>query len=207
LPDAASQNASWFETIGNATKRILALTTASPLPAPTAEGAARQSLGKTVELLRRERFAEALAIVRGLPADSQKDPDVMLLRAVLLVHAGRLLEAAAVSRALMAIDELHAGANYVLALCLEAAGDDSAAAHHYRVAAYLDRDFAMPRLHLGLLARRSRDVGAAQTELEMALTLLRHEDAARLLLFGGGFAREALVAVCEAELRLCVGRS
>jgi chemotaxis protein methyltransferase CheR len=30
--------------------------------------------------------------------------------------------------------------------------------------------------------------------------LLRHEDASRLILFGGGFSREALIALCGAEL-------
>jgi chemotaxis protein methyltransferase CheR len=33
-----------------------------------------------------------------------------------------------------------------------------------------------------------------------ALLLLKREDASRLLLFGGGFGREALIALCRAEL-------
>jgi chemotaxis protein methyltransferase CheR len=32
---------------------------------------------------------------------------------------------------------------------------------------------------------------------------LRQEDASRLLLFGGGFSREALIALCRAELDKC----
>ena len=58
----------------------------------------------------------------------------------------------------------------------------------------------MPRLHLGLLARRAGDHALARRELERRSRLLEREDAARLLLFGGGFSREALVALCRAEL-------
>ncbi|MGH3087155.1 MAG: CheR family methyltransferase, partial [Gammaproteobacteria bacterium] len=63
-----------------------------------------------------------------------------------------------------------------------------------------DPTFAMPRLHLGLLARRAGDREAARRELAQALSLLQREEASRLLLFGGGFVREALVALCRAEL-------
>ena len=105
------------------------------------------------------------------------------------------------------IDELNAGAHYVLALCREHSGDGSAAAEHDRVAAYLDPGFAMPRLHLGLMARRAGDREAARRELTQALFLLEREDAARLLLFGGGFNREALVALCDLALRESGGKS
>jgi chemotaxis protein methyltransferase CheR len=88
----------------------------------------------------------------------------------------------------------------VLALCREHAGDLDGAAEHDRVAAYLDPAFAMPRLHLGLLARRAGDRDAARRELAQALILLKGEDASRLLLFGGGFNRDALVTLCESSL-------
>ena len=61
----------------------------------------------------------------------------------------------------------------------------------------------MPRLHLGLLARRADDHRSARRELGWALILLRREDASRLLLFGGGFNRDALMALCELALRAC----
>jgi FixJ family two-component response regulator len=62
-----------------------------------------------------------------------------------------------------------------------------------------DPAFAMPRLHLILLARRAGDREAQRRELG----LLQREDASRLLLFGGGFGRDALIALCRAELRAC----
>jgi chemotaxis protein methyltransferase CheR len=106
---------------------------------------------------------------------------------------------------LLELDELSAGAHYLLALCREGAGDRAAASHHDQVAAYLDPGFAMPRLHLGLLARRGGDREAARNELGQALVLLQREDASRVLLFGGGFSRDALIALCRAELIRCGG--
>jgi chemotaxis protein methyltransferase CheR len=111
-----------------------------------------------------------------------------------------------VCRRLLKIDELNSGAHYVLALCREGARDQPAAANHDQVAVYLDPAFAMPRLHLGLLARRAGDSGTARRELAQALALLQREDASRLLLFGGGFNREALLGLCRAELIACGGK-
>jgi chemotaxis protein methyltransferase CheR len=64
----------------------------------------------------------------------------------------------------------------------------------------------MPRLHLGLLARRGGNREAARGELSHALHLFQREDASRVLLFGGGFTREALIALCRAELQACGGQ-
>jgi chemotaxis protein methyltransferase CheR len=50
------------------------------------------------------------------------------------------------------------------------------------------------------MARRAGDREAARRELGQALRLLKREDVSRLLLFGGGFGREALMALCRAEL-------
>jgi chemotaxis protein methyltransferase CheR len=152
-------------------------------------------------LLREERFEEALDVLGTLPLDSADDPDVLLLRAVLLTHTGLLGTAEEVCGRLLKLDELSASAHYVLALCRESAGDLSGAVKHDRIAVYLDPSFAMPRLHLGLLARRSNDSVAMRRELSQAITLLEHEDASRLLLFGGGFGRDALIELCHAEMR------
>ena len=59
----------------------------------------------------------------------------------------------------------------------------------------------MPRMHLGLLARRAGERETVRHEMAHALALLEREDASRLLLFGGGFNRETLLALCRAELQ------
>jgi chemotaxis protein methyltransferase CheR len=157
------------------------------------------------ELLHQERFREALEVLGGLPPETGHDPDVQILRAGLLTNCGDLKGAEAVCRQILSLDDLHAGAHYLTALCREHAGDANAAMEHDRAAIYLDSAFAMPHLHLGRMAKRSADLATARRELEHAGTLLSREDPSRILLFGGGFSREALLAFSHAELRACGG--
>jgi chemotaxis protein methyltransferase CheR len=201
----------WLETIQLASERIQALTE-RPMPESARLGRGSSSapqtatqLPRVLELLKQERFADALDLLGPLPEELERDPDVLLLRAALLTHSGNLSAAENVGAQLLERDELNTGAHYLLALCRESAGDRQGALDHYRSAIYLDPDFAMPRLHLGLMARRAGDGEGARRELGQALVLLRREDASRLLLFGGGFGREALIALCGAELKSAGG--
>ena len=88
-------------------------------------------------------------------------------------------------------------------MCREGAGDRAGAAEHDRMAIHLDPSFAMPHLHLGLLARRGGDAALAVRELHQALSLLEREDGSRLLLFCGGFSRDTLLALCRTALAGC----
>jgi chemotaxis protein methyltransferase CheR len=162
-------------------------------------------LAPVFDAMRRERFSDALELLATLPADSNNDPDAVLLRAALLTNAGRLDDAERACVKLLSIDELNAGAHYLMALCREHAGDTAAAAEHDQTALYLDPTFAMPHLHLGLAARRCGDLATARRHLGQAVALLGREDASRVLLFGGGFSRETLLQLCRAELRAAEG--
>jgi len=200
-PVAALDDA-WFHAIRRATERVAALVPAQPTKDTLARPAPLPwDVAPALDLLRKERFVEALDHVRAGPPAAERDPDVLLLEATLLAHSGQVAAAEAACRRLLLIDELNAGANYVLGLCREQSLDRDGAGEHYRVAAYLDPEFAMPRLHQGLLARRSGERDVARRELAQALMLLKREDASRLLLFGGGFNREALMTLCESALR------
>jgi chemotaxis protein methyltransferase CheR len=207
-PDASHASAlyqsAWADAIRATSERVTAL-----LPETAAEAPKKNrftaDLTPALDLLRREQFADALAYIGGQP-QAEDDPDAMLLRAVLLQQSGKGEEAEQACARLLVLDELSAGAHYVLALCRENAGDPAAAAEHDRVAAYLDPSFAMPRLHLGLLARRAGERDTARRELAQALLLLESEGAARLLMYGGGFNREALTALCRASLQEIGGR-
>jgi chemotaxis protein methyltransferase CheR len=201
--------ATWLDTVQRSADRIQTLTAgSSSRPAPLAAGSPAvpsPDLATAIELLKRERYTDALEWLDTLPIRSAHDPDVLLLRAALLTHSGQLAAAELTCQALLALDGLHAGAHYLLALCREEAGDPQGAWDHDQSAVYLDPAFAMPRLHLGLLARRSGERETARQELGQALMLLQREDTSRLLLFGGGFSREALVALCRAVLVKCGG--
>jgi chemotaxis protein methyltransferase CheR len=201
-----SQDGSWVDAIHRSADRIAQLERSSQARASEPPGPGRFDLRPAVEALRNEHFADAMAHVRALPTGSENDLDALLLRAVLLTNASRLDEAEQVCATILRADELNAGAHYLMALCREHAADRHAALDHDQTAAYLDPGFAMPHLHLGLLARRAGDVGQARTELGRALEMLAREDASRILLFGGGFSREALVALCRSELAAAGGR-
>jgi chemotaxis protein methyltransferase CheR len=211
LPDATG---SWVDDIGRASARIARLAhdppaEPAPAPAPPEPPAPPPPSAGDVALalsyLGRERFADALAVLEALPIESQRDVDVQLLRAVALVNAGQVASAERVCGELLAVDELNAGAHYLMALCRDQSGDRAGATRHDETAVYLAPGFAMPHLHLGLLARRAGDPEAARRALETAMGLLAREDASRILLFGGGFNRETLTQLCQSELR-AVGR-
>ena len=153
-----------------------------------------------VQLVQEERYGEALTVLDGIGTAEADRPDVMLVRGAVLAHLGHTGRAAAVCRRLLDRDALNPDAHHLLAGCLEGDGETAAALEHHRMAAHLDAGFAMPRLRLGLIARRRGELGTAERELDRAVTLLRHESGERILLFGGGFGRGALIALCHAEL-------
>ncbi|MEV4516950.1 CheR family methyltransferase [Dactylosporangium sp. NPDC049525] len=155
---------------------------------------------QVLHLVQEERFGAALAVLDGIATAEADRPDVMLVRGAVLAHLGHTGRAAALCRRLLERDALNPDAHHLLAECLEGDGDPAAALEHRRMAAHLDAAFAMPRLRLGLIARRRGDLRTAERELDRAVTLLRHESDERILLFGGGFGRGALIALCHAEL-------
>jgi chemotaxis protein methyltransferase CheR len=175
-PAHLDEAASWVDTVQRAADRIHALVDVSRVLAETP---------------------------RAAPAAARREPEALLLHAVTAAHGGALGQAEALCGELLADDELSAGAHYVLALCREGQGDVAAAQEEDRIALYLDPGFAMARLHLGLLARRRGEQAPARRELAQAQLLLEREDASRVLLFGGGFSREALLALCRAEITKC----
>ena len=225
LPAVVESKASWVDVIQHAATRIATLADAQarspdqaapqvthtrthihPAGRPALLAAPRTwDLGLVLEAVRQERFADALELIGSLPPDSHEDPDALLLRAVLLTNHGMLDESAEVCRHLLALDELNAGAHYLMALCREHAGDSTGAIEHGLTAIYLDPGFAMPHLHLGIIAKRSGDAATAQRELGQALILLASEDASRILLFGGGFSRDTLLQLCRTQLRAAGG--
>jgi chemotaxis protein methyltransferase CheR len=202
--EAAWASSHWLDIIERTAARIQALAEApasggpSPLAPPTPQP--RRSHGRALELLNQERFTDALTELGEPSANESSDADTLLLRAVLLTHSGQLDAAAITCRQLLEFDELSAGAHYLLALCQEGKGLLEAALEHNQTAIYLDPTFAMPRLRLGLIARRAGDRQTARRELTQAALLLEREDASRLLMYGGGFGRNGLISLCRSEL-------
>lgn len=182
----------WVGTIGQAMARVHSIERSRSPDRP----AAGPDLPRLIELVGGERLDEAHAAIEELPGAAQDAPEVLLLRAIVLTNKGEVAAAGACCDRLLQLEPLSAGAHYLRALSAEHAGDLLAAMEHDRTAAHLDPSFAMPRLHLGLLARRSGSLAESRRELGLAKDLLAREDPGRILLFGGGFTRESLVALC-----------
>lgn len=194
---------SWVQAIRRSSERIaeLAASRGQQAVASTAGSVGRPGgsldLRHAFALLAQERYAEAL---ESLPPTSPLDIDAQLLRAAILTNRGEIPTAERICNEILALDELNAGTHYLMALCKEYAGDLAAAREHDRIAIYLDASFAMPHLHLGLMCKRASEAEEARDELQQALALLAREEVSRLLLFGGGFGREALMQFCRAEI-------
>jgi chemotaxis protein methyltransferase CheR len=212
--DADVEEVAWADAIARSSERVAALVDGAAgggQRASLSTGQVRPSASpapdrqRVLQMMREERFAEALDTLGADPEELRRDPDTQLLRAVLLTNGGRFAEAEAACEELLRADALSAGAHYLAALCREHAGDLGSAIDHDQMACHLVPGFAMPRLHLGILERRAGRCERALVALRQAMALLPTEDTSRILLFGGGFGRDALVELCRAELRRCGG--
>lgn len=183
-------SAAWFEQIEQSTARL------REMVVPEAPEVIRgEHVADALQLIAREQFAEALACVEGT-----HDPEALLVRAVLLLHGGRADEAKALCRELIGRGAARAAAHHVLSLCEDMTGDRDAAVASASTATEIDPAFALAHLHLGILCRREGDRARARVELGHAARLIAHETDRHVLLFGGGFNRDALAALCRAEL-------
>lgn len=192
-------DATWVEAIQRGAERVRALTeqptqTAAPTDAPP-----RSGLDRALLLFREERFDDAMAALDG--DDHARDADALLARAALLTNMGRFDEADEACADLLALDDLSGGAHYLRALCREHRGDLEGAIREDELASHLDPRFALPAMHLGLLTQRRGDRARSTRCFTRAIVLLHDEEPERLLLFGGGFDRAALVAFCRAQLQ------
>jgi chemotaxis protein methyltransferase CheR len=194
----------WPEAITQATRRIAAITErpASRVKA-TPASPAPEGLDAALALMAEERYMEALAVAQA-PALCN-DPATRHLRAAVLSTLGRAAEAEAVCRETLQADPASAEAHYVLALCCEQTGRPDEAIACLDAAMRSDPTFAMPPWQRGRLARRSGATALAKEMLQWALRRLPDETPSRLALFGGGFRREVLEAMCRAEWLACGG--
>jgi chemotaxis protein methyltransferase CheR len=210
---AAIDDTSWMDAIQRSSDRVASLAVAprsepvatrqSPVePAPPA----MHDLDTARRQFREERYADVITTLGGLAA-SAANADGLLLLAAALLNQNRLAEAEHTCRRLLAQDDANADAACLLAVCREQAGDLPAAQRQAQLAAVLAPRFAMPHLLAGRIARRRGELPLAQRELNQALGLIAREDATRVLLFGGGFGREAMAQMCRAELAACRSRA
>ncbi len=153
-----------------------------------------------MRLFTQERFQEALmALEAETGALADAPPLTQVLRALLLLHVHRAAEAEACCRRALTRHPFHADLQHALALSLAAQDAPDQAMDSDQRATYLDPHFAMPQLHLSMLARLGGDAAASRQASALAWRLMARESATRIQLFGGGFGREALMQLCQAD--------
>lgn len=202
-----NNNVAWLSDIEESARRIDAVTSpqiAAPLPqAPPPRARKSGSFQSAFELIRAERFADAIDLLQSSrksgPSD---DPHLELLLAVACSNQGQFSAAEQIcTRLLRNLRGAPAAeALYILGLCYENTGDPSMAMHHYQLASEEDPSFAMPHLHMGLLYKKTAKAGQARAAFERAAELVLGEKAERIVLFGGGFQKKALLSLCKNEI-------
>jgi chemotaxis protein methyltransferase CheR len=176
---------------------------ASPVVRPAREQPRPAGPEQALHFIRSERFAEALDVVLALPDSLRTAPAVLVLEAVLRAACDDFTAAERICGDLLDRDKGNADAQYVIATCCAGRADPAGAEQAIARVVELDAYFAIPRLHLGMLAARRGDRPMARRELSRALDLLPWESAERVLLFGGGFTVDGLSAICRTHLTAC----
>ena len=212
--ELAPSTTTWVKLIGDAAQRVQQLVDEGDKPdgldqpeekapfnvdskdAPP-EG---ERFSRALRLFHEERFNEALAMLRHSTSDLEETLQSKLLRASILCQRGDVAKAKTVCLEILGADPKNSGAHHVLALCRKHEGDAAGAISHDYDAVLADPNFAIAHLHLGILLRRAGNWGAASSALSRALNILPRETDERILLFGEGFRREALMFLCRAEI-------
>lgn len=190
----------WFDAIQRSMERVAAMSSSRKKTKSAVAGVVVNPMEKLLALAAQERHAEALEEFLGLPEEIRSSEPGQVVHASLLAQMGRRKEAEQLCRGVLAQNAMSAEAHYVLAMTVDPA-NVSQTMEHAETAAYLDEGFAMAQLQAGLLYLKKRDKERAKKALERAVRAFAHEDARRITLFGGGFSREGLRSVCEAELK------
>jgi len=215
-PPRLEERPRWFDVTSGATQQPTSSPSAASPPrvleAAPSPLSARQSVtgqpllfGALGLLIAGERFIEAAAVLDSLAPGALLPSDETLVRAVLLMGQGRIADAEHRCRELLQSGGHVAAAHYILGQCREHGGDRVLALSHYRQAMSLDPTLAMPYLRVGVLERQVGAREAARKALGHAVERLLVERPERISLLGGGFAREALVEMCESELSALKG--
>lgn len=203
----------WFEAIQRSAERVAQLT--SPTPARPAESRpANESAGESTSGTAERGFASFMPVLRLLAAEQQDEAlqhleqipgaagstTATLISAAIFYSQSRIDKAMQASQRLLDAGSHTAEARYLLGLCHEHTGERARALRQIEEAVRADPGFAMAQLRLGTLLRRSGQRTAAIAALTKALEVLGRERDERILLFGGGFRREALLSLCRSEL-------
>lgn len=210
-PEEARAPAAWFERIHQSAQRVAELTSGRTPPkspealVPPPPGAPShpgwEPFEPALKLIAAEQFDQALELLEHLPAALSQSATATLIATTILCGLGRRAESRQAGQRLLDGGHHVAEAHFLIGLSYEHLGDRARAHKSYEESIRAAPRFAMAHLHAGILLRRAGQRQQARSALRQALELLTHEPKERIVLFGGGFQREALMSLCRAELR------
>lgn len=212
--DVRIERGAWFESIQRSAERVAQLTSTAPARPAAESRAANESTSESASGTTERGFASFMPVLRLLAAEQQDEAlqhleqipgaagsaTATLISAAIFYSQSRIDKVKQASQRLLDAGSHTAEARYLLGLCHEHLGERERALRQIEEAVRADPGFAMAQLRLGTLLRRSGQRTAAITALTKALEVLGRERDERILLFGGGFRREALLSLCRSEL-------
>lgn len=174
-----------------------------PAPPPPAQLPDPEELLLAVrELFDREEFDPALALLEGL---LQRFPDhagALVLKGFIEAGKGALERAFKTCDRVLALNDLLPEAYFLKGVLLDAADRLDEAAAEYNKALLLDRDFIMPRYHMGRLHLRQGRTAAGAREIRNSIRILSRVGEEQTVPFSGGLTR----AVCMLQLQNVLAR-
>jgi len=185
--------------------------TGAPSPEPSDRSdrsqLARRLWTEAVHEFAQERAERAGHLVERLLELEPENVRGWLLRALVLAGQGLEKQAADCCRRALSLEPCHAEAHFVHGLLLDAQGQTDRALDELQKAVFLDSNFAPAAFRLACLLQREGRSVAAERVFRSTLQALEHDTDERLLLYGGGFSRDALRAFCQARLAAANGWS
>jgi chemotaxis protein methyltransferase CheR len=201
LPDQ-----SWADAIANAAQRLAQLSETQSRPPEASTKRTQYTENEVVALFRAENYSQVKSALASTPL-SGMPRRMQLLQAAANALTGAIEDAERFCRHMLATDSFCAEAHFVLGMCREHQGDRVEAVNQFKQAFALDPTFALAQLHFGMGLRRIGQNEGAKAALKSSLKLITSETAERVLLFGGGFGREGIAQLAQAELAACRGNA
>jgi chemotaxis protein methyltransferase CheR len=170
-----------------------------PLAPPTT-AAPPLSLADARKLFEAGELDAALKVLAGVAPAPAELPEADILEGFILVKKGNLQEALRCCHRAIARDDLNPDAYFLKGVVLEGCECFSEAADQYRRALLLDRDFIMPRFHMGRLHLRCGRVREAAREIRNVIRILAKCHDEGTIPYSGGISRGVWIEQLETVL-------
>ncbi|MFC1853495.1 CheR family methyltransferase [candidate division CSSED10-310 bacterium] len=159
----------------------------------------RELFEKAKEAFRYEDFNEAKEIIESVLEQDSQFPGAKALLCEITMNLGEYSRTVALSKELLAEDQLNSEAHYILGCILKKQEDNEGALEYFRHAIYLDPNFAMSHFSLANIFRDQGDLKNARRSYHNTIHSLQ-KSSGNVIKFASGFPREILIRTCERNI-------